>query len=616
MNSDSSQPLEERLTLDADIVCVGFGPATGGFLTTLSREMLHPDGSPALESPTAPGLPLQVLCYERAADLGFGVSGAVTRGRGIRASFPDLDPASIPMAAKVGKEKVVYLLDPVGASRRPSSLRAADSLIRLLPKAFGCQEQGVELRWTPPFLHKTDGLVLAIGQFNQWVASQLMGAAQLWPGVPVKEALIEQDAVVGVRLMDQGTDRSGKPEQGYMPGMDVRAALTVVGDGPVGAVGRQLDREFGVPEGHSEHDWAVGMKMVVELREGVDLAPGTVFHTFGYPEPEIFGFLYIHPDRVASLGVFVPSSLLHPARTAYRTMQHWMLHPYLWRYLEGGKLRSWGAKSLQESGLRGEPILAGNGYARIGEGSGSTNVLTGSGVDEAWMTGVLLAEGVVELIKAGKPFSKDNLEQAYVQKRRASWVESEGKVAAKARDGFQRGVIAGMFGMALAAFTGGRLAIPGKQRPMPSLEEAYRGRISPAEIEKIQDGCYASGTSLHDALMNKAGWPSIPHDGQLLVSHQDALLLGGKVQAGPGYADHVVFVKPDECEKCDTKVCIELCSGEAITPGPDGIPQFDRDKCIHCGACLWNCSRADVSKHELGNIAFKAGAGGLHSAEN
>jgi len=46
-----------------------------------------------------------------------------------------------------------------------------------------------------------------------------------------------------------------------------------------------------------------------------------------------------------------------------------MLHPYLWRHLKGGKLRSWGAKTLGESGKRGEPHLTGDGYARIGEGS-------------------------------------------------------------------------------------------------------------------------------------------------------------------------------------------------------------------------------------------------------
>ena len=207
---------------------------------------------------------------------------------------------------------------------------------------------------------------------------------------------------------------------------------------------------FGLPGGHHQHEWAVGAKMVVDLREGVDLEPGTIFHTFGYPEPEIFGFLYIHPNRVATAGIFVPSWFHNPARTSYRYLQHYILHPYIWRYLEGGKLRSWGAKSLQEAGKHGEPFLAGDGYARIGECSGSTNVLTGSGVDEAWTTGIQLAEAVKELRAAGKPFTKANLEESYVAKRRASWVEQEGRVAEKARDGFHHGVVTGLIGMALA----------------------------------------------------------------------------------------------------------------------------------------------------------------------
>ena len=49
------------------------------------------------------------------------------------------------------------------------------------------------------------------------------------------------------------------------PGRALGAALTVIGDGPVGAVGQQLDREFGLPEGHHVHDWAVGMKFVIDL---------------------------------------------------------------------------------------------------------------------------------------------------------------------------------------------------------------------------------------------------------------------------------------------------------------------------------------------------------------
>ena len=611
-----SEPVE-RQTMDVDIVCAGFGPATAGFLTTLSKHLVNPDGTPAIESPSSPGLPLQVMCYERADDIGFGVSGVVTRARGIRASLPDLDPSQIPMAAPVTSERVVYLLDPVGASRRPGMLRAGERALRGLGLA---KEYGIELPYVPDFLHKQGGLVMSLGQFMQFVGCQLTGTGtvQIWPGTPVAGALIDEDGdgVCGIRLADQGVGRDGEPEAAYLPGMDIRAALTVVADGPVGAVGRQLDEVFGLPEGHHQREWAVGMKVVVDLPEGCDLEPGTVFHTFGYPEPEIFGFLYVHPERIATVGIFVPSWFRAPMRTSYRYLQHYMLHPYLWRYLKGGRLRSWGAKSLQESGRRGEPILAGNGWARIGEGSGSTNVLTGSGVDEAWTTGAQLAEAAVEILRRGEPFTRENLERTYVARRRASWVEEEGRIAEKARDGFHHGVITGLFGMALAGFSRGRHWIEGEPQLMPGMKEYYRGKIAEAELERIVEECRAKGVSCHNALMDRCGWPAIPYDGQLLVSHQDALLMGGKVQAPAGFADHVRFVYPDFCERCVSKMCIEMCSGQALTPGPAGVPVFDREKCVHCGACLWNCTAPLADDPQRGNISFTAGAGGLHSGEN
>jgi electron-transferring-flavoprotein dehydrogenase len=609
----------DRQTMEVDIACVGFGPAMGGFLTTLSRALVDENGMPLLESGVMPGMPLQVLCYERADDISFGVSGVVTRARSIRASFPGIDAADIPLAAPVSGEKVLYLFDPVGASRRSSGIRAMD----LFAGALAGKDHAFELPYIPPFLHKKDGLVLSVGQFTQWVGSQLMasGLVQVWPGMPVSAPLIEEDRVVGIRLVDQGTDKDGAPAAGYMPGMDIRAALTVVGDGPVGPVGQALDRHFGLPAGNHQREWAVGMKMVVELPEDTTLAPGTVFHTIGYPEPEIFGFLYVYPDRVASLGIFVPSWLDSPVRTSYRYLQHWMTHPAIWRYLEGGTLRSWGAKSLQESGKRGEPFLAGNGYARIGEGSGSTNVLTGSGVDEAWATGVQLAEGVIELLRAGKPFTRENLETAYVARRRASWVEQEADQAKDARDGFQRGVLTGFVGMGLTGMSGGRLNLGGEiRRPyerVPSLEVYCRGKIPPEEVAKLLEESRAHGTSLADAVMDRLGWPQIPLDGKLLISQQDALLLGGKVQAPHGYADHVVQTDPDLCSRCNPQLCVEICSGQALTYSEGGgSPQFDREKCIHCGACQWNCTKPLKIGGERCNIEFRAGTGGLHSAEN
>ncbi len=614
----------ERQVMEADIVCVGFGPAMGGFLTTLTRGLLREDGSPVVESAAMPGLPPQVICYERADDIGFGVSGVVSKARGIRASFPDFDPSQVPLCTNITDEKVVYLLDPVGASRKPWLLRLKEKAIRAMGAALPFyKDQAVELPWIPPFLQKHGGLTFSLGQFNQWVGSEIMasGLAQVWPATPVAAPLIENRKVVGVRLADQGVDKKGNPEAAYMPGLDVRAPLTVVGDGPVGPVGRAIDQARGLPQGHHQRDYAVGMKMVVDLPSHCPWREGTVIHTLGYPEPEIFGFLYVLPERVAAMGIFVPSWFDNPVRTAYRYLQHWMQHPYLWPHLKGGKLRSWGAKSLQESGRNGEPYLVGDGYARIGEGSGTTNVLTGSGVDEAWTTGAQLAEAVLELLKQGKPFSAENLEATYVKRRRASWVDAEAKAAARSREGFSAGFLQGLVGMGLAGLTNGALCWPADSKPVhariPSIEEYYRGRISPEEIERIRREATAKGLALHDALMNKVGWPEIEYDGELLVSHQDALLLGGKVQAAPGYADHVTFEDPDTCRACREKTCIEACSGQAITTNPDdGVPLFDREKCIHCGACLWNCSKPGKADPERTNVQFAAGAGGLHSAEN
>ena len=262
-----------------------------------------------------------------------------------------------------------------------------------------------------------------------------------------------------------------------MPGMDVRAQLTVVGDGPVGQVGRALNQI------EARHEDGLGSRHEVRHRacpktQSEPLVPGTVWHTFGYPEPEIFGFLYVHPDRLVSVGIFVPSWLERSHAHCYRYLQHFIQHPALWKVLKDGTLRSWGAKSLEESGRRGEPTLTGDGYARIGEGSGSTNMLTGSGVDEAWTTGTQLGESVLELLRAGKPFTQENLAATYEARRRASWVERGAREAENARNGFHDGIVKGMIGMALAGLTRGRLSlkaqIPQAERTDPRHSLATR----------------------------------------------------------------------------------------------------------------------------------------------
>ena len=364
------------------------------------------------------------------------------------------------------------------------------------------------------------------------------------------------------------------------------------------------------------------MKFVIELPEDSNLEnsplqPGTVWHSFGYPEPEIFGFLYVHPERLVSVGIFVPSWMSDPSRTAYRYLQHYIQHPALWKYLKDGTLRSWGAKSLEESGKHGEPFLTGDGYARIGEGSGSTNMLTGSGVDEAWATGTQLGEAVIELLRAGKPFTQENLAATYEARRRASWVERGAQEAENARNGFQDGIVKGMIGMALAGLSYGKLSLTAKVPPAhkqirPFAANSYdapatqRGRRSLAHRRGPHlPRCAALGARLAG---DSARWPPAGH-------------AAGRAAARRQGAGHARLCRSRRlpqiqslCIACGEKTCIAMCSGQALTQGEDGAPAFEREKCVHCGACLWNCGQSPDGVHS--NIEFRAGAGGLHSAEN
>ena len=54
-------------------------------------------------------------------------------------------------------------------------MRAKDKVIRSLGDRLPfSHDDAVELPYIPPFLQKHDGLTFSIGQFNQWVANEVM----------------------------------------------------------------------------------------------------------------------------------------------------------------------------------------------------------------------------------------------------------------------------------------------------------------------------------------------------------------------------------------------------------------------------------------------------------
>ena len=312
-----------------------------------------------------PGLPPQVMCYERADDIGFGVSGVVTR-RARFGSFPDLIPRRFRWRRR-SPRRSFYLLDP----RRQPPLAALCS--PMLASERGSWRRrlrriGTALDAVPA----QEGRPGALDRPVQPVGgAQLMatGTVQIWPGTPVAQPLLEDK-----RRERNPARRSGRRSRAGIRTRALCRAWMFAQRSPWWATVRWAPSAgarplFGLPEGNEQREWALGMKMVVDLPETRPRSRERSFTRSAIPEPEIFGFLYVHPGNWRRW-----ASSFRRGSTARRARRTDTCSTTSSTRTCGGisrrKLRSWGAKSLQESGRRGEPFLvatASRASARLGQ---------------------------------------------------------------------------------------------------------------------------------------------------------------------------------------------------------------------------------------------------------
>lgn len=596
----------ESPELEVDIACVGFGPAQAGFLYKLSS-LLDKEGSK----------PLNIVCFERSSVVGSGVSGVVTKAEAIQGTLGLQKLLKVNGITKVEEEKLLYLFDYLKVSKRSFLLKAVDYFLEQLERLKKDKSKSFKIPFIPSFFSKKDGYAFSISSFLSFIAEDIScnSNIQIWPEMPVEKLIFKDGKVTGIKLIDQGVNSDGTKSENFTKGFNVKAKLVVLADGATGCVGKSFNSKFNIGTSNDRGSWAAGMKLQVELSPDSCLKKGTVIHTLGFPEPEIFGFIYALENNMASIGLLVSSSFESPIKTTYRYLQHWILHPAVYKYLKKAKLKSWGAKSLCEMGLNQSASYLEDHVAKIGEGSGTNDILTGSGVDEAWLSGVLLAEGVFDIIREGKDFTKDELTRAYYDKRRDSQLNKKLQKGINSRNGFCKGFILGMLGMGISGLTNGLLYIPRLKNwslnKVKDIETYFSYKFNKKELKDLEDifNNPDNNQDFKDVVMNKLGWPEIKYDGSLLMSHQDAMLLGGKVESRKGYKNHVLFNSNDLCRNCRERVCVSLCSGQAITYKDNKI-YFDKEKCVYCGVCSWSCSKKD------NNIEYQTAAGGLQSLEN
>ena len=390
--------MAEREAMEFDVVIVGAGPA--GLAAAIRLKQLAPDAA--------------VCVVEKGGEVGAHIlSGAVIETRALDELLPDWRDREPPKATPATDDRFLFL--------------TAQRAIRLP---------------TPRQMHNRGNLILSLSDLCRWLGGQAEAAGvEIYPGFAATELLQEDGRVVGIATGDMGIARGGEPGPNHQPGMELRAAYTLLAEGCRGSLSKQAIDRFQLRAGIGPQTYALGVKELWEV-PAEQHRPGLVEHSIGWPlDSATYGgsWLYHWGDNLVSYGFVVGLDYSNPWLSPFDEMQRFKTHPEMRRHFEGGRRVSYGARALSEGGLQSIPRLTFPGGALVGDTAGFLNVPKIKGTHAAMKSGMLAAEALAEAMANGRPAEP----ASYPARFEASWLHAELSEARNIRPAFAR---FGLFG--------------------------------------------------------------------------------------------------------------------------------------------------------------------------
>jgi electron-transferring-flavoprotein dehydrogenase len=411
----------ERETLDFDVVFVGAGPANLSGALHLARLVQQ---SKELGD-------IEIAVIEKGSTVGAHIlSGAVMDPKALKELIPDFVEQGAPLESPVTEDYFLYLTGK-HAIRSPI---------------------------TPPPLKNHGYYVVSLNRLTAWLGEKCEEAGvNIFPEFPGADLLYdENDCVTGVRTGDKGIDKEGKPKANFEPGVDLRAKVTVLGEGPRGSLTKKLVERLGLAEGREPQTYVIGVKELWELPD--DRYPtGRVTHTLGFPSDVHTyggGWIYGMQNRVLNIGYVTGLDYKDPLLDPHAEFQRYKTHPYIARLLEGGKMIRYGAKSTTAGGYFSMPRPFADGVLLAGDSAGFLNPQRLKGIHSAIKSGMLAAETIFEALKKGD-YSAREL-QRYEQAVNESWIVPELRKVRNFHAGFKNSRWVALLNTGLQFFTGGR----------------------------------------------------------------------------------------------------------------------------------------------------------------
>ena len=542
----------ERDTMKAAVVFVGGGPAgLAGALHLTNLIAKHNDAITKGEKAGPPineqtlGVDMVVAVIEKAANLGdHSCSGAVIEPQALAELIPDYEAKGAPIEGEVKSEDVYFLT----------------------------KNRSFKLPVVPPQMNNHGNLIISLGKMVKWLGEQLAAAGvDALTTFAAQEVLYEGSQVIGVQLGDKGVNPDGSPKGIFEAGPNLHAKCTVFCEGPRGSCTKQLVGKLALDEGRNPQAYATGVKEVWEFEKS-PLPAGHVIHTMGYPmDSHTFGgsFIYAMSGNQIAIGVITGLDYHDPLLDPHVQFCKFKRHPFVAKLLEGGKVVSYGAKTIPEGGYHSIPRLSTAGALICGDSGGMVAMPKLKGVHYAMKSGMLAAETLFEALVTGD-FSRSQLAK-YESDVERSYIGRDMYPTRNFRALMKSGLWGGVVHAGLMTVTGGRypldkVVIDEDHKDTKKLLEVYPQGV-PASTFKYDN----QGTT-YDKLTD------VYHSG---TRHEEKQPCHLKVDTS-------------HCERCAEEYgnpCEKFCPANVYVIERDEATgkflrlRIDFSNCVHCKTC-------------------------------
>ncbi|MBQ7251551.1 MAG: FAD-dependent oxidoreductase [Kiritimatiellae bacterium] len=385
-------------------------------------------------------------------------------------------------------------------------------------------------------LYRGSGLVRALA-----AKAEALGVEILF-GAPVESLAVGNGRVTGVRVL----------------GETLEADCVVLAEGAGGHLLREAHDAGAFPAGSdpkAERTRAVAFRADFRFPEADGRRRGLVLQTVGFPltqeYPSLYGggFLYgTAADRLAA-GLVIALDWARPDFSPHAAWEAWKRHPLVARFLAGGEEVSCGAKLLPEAGFAGLGAMEGNGIKVAGDAAGLVEPLDLAGVEGALESGRAAADAIAD----GRPLAAEKLAFAKKMERARGY-----------REGFRRGLAAGIAGAAAIVLSGGRI------HPRDGGGKPDRETLAPRSPGAVNAGEGKDGREAELAFSGLRG------------NDREAILLD-----------------TERCRACGARFgrpCLVFCPGKVFRAADGGGVRLQTENCLSCWTCENKCPLAAVSK--------------------